>query len=177
MATAISGFFPVYAARRGHILLGPVQRVWTSYLPSQRSVSMAGIVLFIWVISTSTRLRRHGLIPVWALVVLLGFLQPWFTQHRKYTTAELPAGRSAIERSHSEKLNRGIEHITPGELLFQASWPGLYLPLGVRNPVFLDTASVVELRQHPVQHGDFEWPTCPAVDVIQCVMCLDFSCG
>ena len=104
---------------------------------------MAGIVLFIWVISTSTRLRRHGLIPVWALVVLLGFLQPWFAQHRKYTTAELPAGRSAIERSHSEKLNRGIEHITPGELLFQASWPGLYLPLGVRNPVFLDTASTM----------------------------------
>jgi hypothetical protein len=27
--------FPVYAARRGHILLCPVQGVWTSYLASQ----------------------------------------------------------------------------------------------------------------------------------------------
>jgi len=58
-------FFQFTPPRRGHILLCPVQGVWTSYLASQRSVSMAGIVLFIWVISTSTRLRRHGLICVW----------------------------------------------------------------------------------------------------------------
>ena len=107
------------------------------------AVSMAGIVLFIWVISTSARLRRSGLISIWALVVLLGVLQPWFTQHRNYTAAELPAGRSAIEPSDSEKLTWGKEHTTPGDLLFQASSPGMYIPLGLRNPVFLDTASTM----------------------------------
>jgi hypothetical protein len=63
------------------------------------AVCMAGIVLFVWVISTSTRFRRYGLISIWALVLLLGF--------------------------------------------FQATWPGMYIPLGLRNPVFLDTASTM----------------------------------
>jgi hypothetical protein len=107
------------------------------------AVSMAGIVLFIWVVSTTARFRRYGLIGVWALVLLLGLLQPWFMQHREYITAELPAGRSAIEPSDFEELSWAIEHTRPGELLFEASWPGMYIPLGVRNPVFLDTASTM----------------------------------
>jgi MFS family permease len=107
------------------------------------AVSMAGIVLFVWVISTSARFRRYGLIGVWALIVLLGLLQSWFTQHREYITAELPAGRSAIEPNEFEKLSWGMEHTKPGEFVFEASWPGIYIPLGVRNPVFLDTASTM----------------------------------
>lgn len=107
------------------------------------AVSMAGIILFVWVLSTSGRLRRYGISGVWALIVLLGLLQPWFTQHREYITAELPAGRSSIEPKEFEELSWGIEHTKPGEFLFQASWPGVYIPLGVRNPVFLDTASTM----------------------------------
>ncbi len=107
------------------------------------AVSMAGIVLFAWVISTSARLKRFGIIGVWALIVLLGLLQPWFTQHREYVTAELPAGRSAIEPNEFEELSWEMEHTRPGEFFFQASWPGVYIPLGVRNPVFLDTAGTM----------------------------------
>jgi hypothetical protein len=107
------------------------------------AVSMAGIVLFIWVISTTARFRRPSRIGVWVLVVLLGFLQPWFTQHREYITAELPAGRATVEPNEFEKLSWGMDHTKPGDLLFQASWPGMYIPLGVRNPVFLDTASTM----------------------------------
>jgi hypothetical protein len=104
------------------------------------AVSMAGIVLFIWVISTSARLRRYGFIGLWALVVLLGLLQPWYTQRRHYVTVALPAGRSAIEPNELEELSWGMDHARPGEFFFQASWPGMYIPLRVRNPVFLDTA-------------------------------------
>jgi Dolichyl-phosphate-mannose-protein mannosyltransferase len=107
------------------------------------AVSMPGIVLFIWVVSTTTRFRRYGLISLWALVVLLGLSQPWFAQHREYLTVELPAGSSAIEPSEFEKLSWGMAHTRPGEFLFQANWPGMYIPLGVRNPVFLDTASTM----------------------------------
>jgi len=106
------------------------------------AVSMAGIILFAWVISTA-RFRRYGIIGVWALIVLLGLLQPWFTQHREFITAEWPAGRSAIEPNEFEELSWGMEHTRPGEFFFQASWPGVYIPLGVRNPVFLDTAGTM----------------------------------
>jgi len=106
------------------------------------AVSMAGIILFAWVISTA-RFRRYGIIGVWALIVLLGLLQPWFTQHREFITAEWPAGRSAIEPNELEELSWGMEHTRPGEFFFQASWPGVYIPLGVRNPVFLDTAGTM----------------------------------
>lgn len=141
-------FFPAFCFRKaallglvGSFLLGEL--IFSLNWLRVYAVSMAGIILFIWAISTSTRFRRSGLISVWALVVLLGFLQPWFTQHRKYITAEMPAGRTAIEPEDAEKLSWGIEHTTPGEFLFQASSPSMYIPLGVRNPVFLDTASTM----------------------------------
>lgn len=108
------------------------------------AVSMAGIVLFVWVISTSTRFRRYALVSVWALVMLLGSSQPWFAQHRQYRTVDLPAGRSAVAGENEfEELEWGLDHTHAGDFFFQATWPGMYIPLGLRNPVFLDTASTM----------------------------------
>jgi hypothetical protein len=104
------------------------------------TVSMAGIVLFVWLIGTSSRFRHYGLIGVWTLVVFLGLLQPWVTQHRMYITADLPAGKSAVDPHDFEKLSWGY---ASGDFLFEAPWPGMYIPLGLRNPVFLDTAGTM----------------------------------
>jgi hypothetical protein len=107
------------------------------------AVSMAGIVLFVWLISTSTRFRRYAPGSVWVLVVLLGLSQSWFTQHREYRIIDLPAGKSAVPGNKFEKLEWGLTHTHVGDFFFEAPWPGLYIPLGLRNPVFLDTASTM----------------------------------
>lgn len=107
------------------------------------TVSMAGIILLVWVISTSSVLRRYGIALIWTTVAALGLGQTWSTQHREFVTAELPAGRSAVAPHDFEELSWGMQHTSPGEFLFQASWPGLYIPLGLRNPVFLDTAGTM----------------------------------
>jgi hypothetical protein len=107
------------------------------------AVSMAGIVLFVWLTGTSVQFRRYGLVGLWTLVVFLGLLQPWFTQHRRYVKADLPAGKSAIDPDDFEKLSWGMDNTRSGDFLFEAPWPGMYIPLGLRNPVFLDTAATM----------------------------------
>lgn len=107
------------------------------------TVSMAGIILFVWAIGTMTKLRRCALALIWMMVVCLGLFQPWLIQRQTYVVADLPAGRSAVEPGEFEKLDWGMHHTTAGEFFFQASWPGVYIPLGLRNPVFLDTAGTM----------------------------------
>jgi Dolichyl-phosphate-mannose-protein mannosyltransferase len=107
------------------------------------AVSMAGVILLVWVISTSTRIRGYGLKLAWVLVIILGVSQIWSTQHRDLITMRLPAGRSAVGPKEFEKLKWGMDHTRPGEYFFQAPWPGMYIPLGLRNPVFLDTAGTM----------------------------------
>jgi hypothetical protein len=31
-----------------------------------------------------------------------------------------------------------MNHTRPGDTVFQAAWPGIYLPLHLRNPLFID---------------------------------------
>jgi hypothetical protein len=57
-------------------------------------------------------------------------LQPW--------KIHLPAGEVATGDKSYEKLRSMIEHTKPGQLFFQAAWPGLYLPLQLSNPMFVD---------------------------------------
>lgn len=32
-----------------------------------------------------------------------------------------------------------MHHSTPGDYFFQAAWPGLYLPLALRNPIYFES--------------------------------------
>jgi hypothetical protein len=107
------------------------------------TVSMAGIILLVWIISTSGVPKRYVVVLIWTTVAALALGQTWSTHHGEFVTAELPAGKSAVAPQDFEKLSWGTQHTSPGEFLFQASWPGLYIPLGLRNPVFLDTASTM----------------------------------
>jgi hypothetical protein len=55
--------------------------------------------------------------------------------------AELPAGRIATTPLAAEKLGWLAAHTKPGEFMFQAEWPGMYMPLDARNPIFMDVIS------------------------------------
>jgi len=62
----------------------------------------------------------------------------WHRQHHNSIVAQLPGGRAATTPQAYEKLDWVMQHTSPGQFFFQAAWPGMYLPLQLRNPVFLD---------------------------------------
>jgi hypothetical protein len=100
-------------------------------------IAMPGIILFIWIVGrTKFRALVCGLI--WVAVLVLALRQTWARHHQGFVTAELPAGRAAAAPRVYEKVKWLMQNAKPGELFFQAGWPGLYLPLGVSNPVYLD---------------------------------------
>jgi hypothetical protein len=51
---------------------------------------------------------------------------------------ELFGPRMATTPVAAQKLTWLAQHTSPGQYVFQAVWPSIYLPLAVRNPVFLD---------------------------------------
>jgi len=100
-------------------------------------VAMPGIVLFVWLLGR-VRFRACATGFLWTAVLCLAFLQTWVKHHRGYEAVDFPAGRTAIAPQAREKLAWLTQNTKPGQLFFQAAWPGLYLPLELHNPVYLD---------------------------------------
>jgi hypothetical protein len=121
-------------ALTGSILLGEVMfnpnwlRIYT--------ISMPGIILLLWLVGRSG-VRRAGVGIVWAAILFIASTEIFFAQHG-HAVAELPAGRAALEPQDSEKLPWIKEHTQPEEFFFDSAWPGVYLPLRLRNPVFAE---------------------------------------
>jgi hypothetical protein len=116
------------------------------------AVSMPAIILCLWLGAKlaeriAQRLpyaRSIGTPLIVAGVAFLAAAQVWSRHHRPYVIAELPGGISAIPAAQFEEVDWIAKHTQPGEFLFQAAWPGLYVPLGLRNPLFLDAAGTDE---------------------------------
>lgn len=97
-------------------------------------VSLPAVILLLWLTERLGRLR----IAAWVAVIGLAAQHTW-SMHVHYSTIlELPAGRVAAPAPAAEKLAWLAEHTGPGQFMLQAGWPGMYLPLDLRNPVFLD---------------------------------------
>lgn len=107
------------------------------------AVSMPGIILFVWLITTTQAARRYILTAVWIGVVGLAVQRIWFAQMHDYRIADLPGDRCATEADEYVKLSWLKRHTMPGDFFFQAGWPGMYIPLELRNPVFLDSANTM----------------------------------
>jgi hypothetical protein len=52
----------------------------------------------------------------------------------------LPGGTAAITPQAYDKLHEIMLRTAPGDPFFQAGWPGVYLPLQLRNFLYLDLA-------------------------------------
>jgi len=103
------------------------------------AIALPGIVLFVWFADRSSRLRSYALGSIWVAILCLGFAQTWIRQHQQYVVAKFPGGKVALGGSAFAKLNALAAKTEPGEFFFQATWPGVYIPLQLRNPVYLDT--------------------------------------
>ena len=77
--------------------------------------------------------------------------------HHKMQRAfiDLPAGRVATTQQMGDGLRLVAEYVRPGDAIFQAAWPGVYLPLHVRNPTAFETVGVSDMPRP----GDVELVT------------------
>lgn len=106
------------------------------------AVAMPAIVLFFRLIG---RLRtRYITAALWLLLTAVGIGQISYTQLRHLTIGELRGRTVATSPDAYAKLRWVDDRTSPNEFFFQAPWPGMYLPLQLRNPVFLDAASPFE---------------------------------
>jgi hypothetical protein len=108
------------------------------------AVSMPGVVLSIWILGRSQRAGRLAVALVWIGVACLGVQQTVSRHHKASVVAVLPTGTVAATPDVYEKLVWGIQHTRPGQFFFQGTWPGLYFPLGLRNPAYLSEVTAYE---------------------------------
>jgi hypothetical protein len=121
------------------------------------AVSMPGVVLLVWLLERNFKLRRYVLAAAWIGVACLAVQRVWSTQQHDYVTAELPGGKCATSAAEYERLTWIMQRTHPGDFLFEAGGPGVYIPLDLRNPVFLDTAATMlnpEWAKRTVQQLD-----------------------
>jgi hypothetical protein len=62
----------------------------------------------------------------------------WSRHTSQSVVVQLPAGTVATVALQAQKLGWLAAHTHPGQFVLQAGWLSIYLPLGLRNPVFLD---------------------------------------
>ena len=103
------------------------------------AVAIPGIVLLVWFADCAGRARRHAIGLIWLAVFCLALGETWSRHQREYVVTELPAGKVALAVPAFAKLHALREKTHPGEFFFQPTWPGVYTPLQLRNPVYLDT--------------------------------------
>ena len=103
-------------------------------------VSAPAVILLVWLL-TRTVGNRSAIYATGLLFAALLGLASHQTSSRHAQApiiTRLPGGNAALTAQQAEQLTWLAAHTRPGQYLFQASWPGVYLPLSVRNPLFLD---------------------------------------
>lgn len=102
------------------------------------AVSMPGIILLLWVISQWEKVQRYAVALIWIAVAGLAIHQTRARHSRDLVTTTLPGGRIVVPPQRNEELQWIALRTKPGQFLFEAGGPTLYLPLQLFNPVFLD---------------------------------------
>jgi hypothetical protein len=101
-------------------------------------ISLPGVILLIWLAGGLGKFSVYAMRLLGIGVIGLAAYQTW-SMHVHYSTIEeLPAGRIAAAPLAAEKLAWLAGRTKPGQFMLQAGWPGMYLPLALRNPIFLD---------------------------------------
>jgi hypothetical protein len=103
-------------------------------------VATPGIILLVWLLTDTVTdtLRGYATTVMWAALISIAAHQTWSRHAQQTVIEDLPAGRIATVALTGEKLAWLARHTTPGQLLFEARWVDVYLPLALRNPVFTD---------------------------------------
>lgn len=104
------------------------------------AVSLPGIILLGAAVDGATTLPRRTLVLVWLAVLTVAARQTIVNSRTQSLRVRLPGGLAATTPQAYNKLQFIMQRTTPGESFFQAGWPGMYLPLQLKNPLYRDVA-------------------------------------
>jgi hypothetical protein len=111
------------------------------------AVALPGILLIGAAFDRVFALRPRALAFAWIIAVCLAAHQTISTHRTPSLRVSLPGGMAAINPQAYEKLHEMMQRTKPGDLFFQAGWPGMYLPLQLRNPLYLDIAYAIRREE------------------------------
>lgn len=102
-------------------------------------VSAPAILIAVWALMQAKRISSFFAYLLGFGIIAAGLVQT-IVHHRGdwAVVVRTPAGITATTSLSASKLQWIGEHTRPGDYFFQAPWPGVYLPLGLRDPVYTD---------------------------------------
>jgi hypothetical protein len=102
-------------------------------------VAAPGIVLLVWSVAQAKRFRDSIAGLMWSGVIAAALWQTLAHQRGiQNVIVSTPVGTTATSALAAGKLEWIGEHTRPGDFFFQAPWPGVYFPLALRDPVYVD---------------------------------------
>lgn len=102
------------------------------------SVAMPAMVLFVWLLQKKGAVQAYAMSFIWICTLTMAIHQTTSRHRQQYVIADLPGGTLAVRPLKAEKLIWLAQHTRPNDFLFEPGWPASYLPLQLRNPVFID---------------------------------------
>jgi hypothetical protein len=102
------------------------------------SVAMPAIILLVWLLQEQGAVQARTMSFLWVGILALAIHQTTSRHHTQYVIADLPSGTVAVSPLRAEKLIWLAQHTRPNDFMFEPAWPASYLPLQLRNPVFID---------------------------------------
>ena len=106
------------------------------------AVSLPGVILLIWSLhhtrQHTEKIHHYAFTATWTLIACLAVWQTITSYTFQPRRIRLLAGQVVTGSLAFEKLSWLKDQTRPGQFFFQAAWPGVYLPLQLRNPVFVD---------------------------------------
>jgi hypothetical protein len=105
------------------------------------AVSIPAFILLGLIFNGGRRIPRYAFALVGAVLCCLAGWQTVSRHLHQRVVMDLPAGTVATSPEVYEKIHWLAERTKPGDFLFQAAWPGVYLPLGLRDPSYLESVS------------------------------------
>ncbi len=121
------------------------------------AIALPAMIIFVWFVGNSRRLSRALTRSLWVIALTLAVAEPWWTQRHWRALLDLPVGRAIfLERNSYENFKWMLDRTRPSEFFFQATWPGFYFPLGLRNPAYMDMVSATDYTRPEQVHNVIE---------------------
>jgi hypothetical protein len=109
------------------------------------AVSAPGVILLAWAIERLPKARMGVSTALWVWILFLAAHQTVARHRMERSIVVLPAGNVATTQAMADGLKLVAEFAKPGDAVFQARWPGIYLPLHLHNPLYADTEGIADM--------------------------------